>query len=164
MARPDAFDDLCREQSADLVHFATLVAGSRQAGQDLAQDALLEMWRRWDRLELADPSAYLHTVVIRRQHRLRQRFWNREVPAADPGRDETTASGDDRVISRQVLVHALATLPARQRETVVLCHVFDHSTADAAEMLKCSPAAIRSLCDRGLRALRAQLTEEDSHA
>ena len=49
MARPDAFDDLCREQSADLVHFATLVAGSRQAGQDLAQDALLEMWRRWDR-------------------------------------------------------------------------------------------------------------------
>ena len=34
-----------QEQSADLVHFATLVAGSRQAGQDLAQDALLDQIR-----------------------------------------------------------------------------------------------------------------------
>lgn len=160
MARPEAFDELCREHSADLVHFATLVAGSRQAGEDLAQDALLEAWRRWDRLDLADPDAYLHTVVIRRQHRLRQRLWTREVPAAELPAAAVAGVGDDGVVDRRVLVAALAAIPARQREAVVLCHVYDRPTSDAARMLGCSPAAVRSLCDRALRAL----LEEDRDA
>lgn len=164
MARPHAFDELCREHSADLVHFATLVRGDRGKGEDLAQDALLEVWRRWGMLDLADPDAYLHTVVIRRHHRGLQRLWNREHPTRDvPEPNRAVVDAADGVVERDRLLRALATLPDRQREAVVLCHVVDHPTAVAAEVLGCSPAAVRSLCDRGLRALRTQLSLEDSH-
>lgn len=153
------FEQLCHDHSADLVNFAILVAGNRPAGQDLAQDALAELWKRWERSTIDDPVAYLHTIVIRRQHRNGQRFWKREHATETPPAPPAPA-GDGAVLDRLWLTRALATLPSRQREAVVLCHVHDYSTADAAALMQCTPAAVRSLCTRGLAALRTNLTKE----
>lgn len=157
-AAADDFDQFCREHSADLVNFASLVAGDRQIGRDLAQDALLELWRRWP-MELDDPTAYLHTVVIRRQHRLGTRFWNRERSVEHPPEPPPVPGWDSQVVDRQTLVTAINSLPARQREALVLVHVADWSTAEAALVLGTSPAAVRSLCERGRTALRTTLDQ-----
>lgn len=63
------------------------------------------------------------------------------------------------MLDRQSLLAALAQLPPSQREAIVLCHVADHSTADAAAILGTSPAAVRSLCARGLETLRTLIPE-----
>lgn len=63
------FERYCVERSADPVNFATLVTGRAESGRDLAQDALLEVWRRWSRVGVDDLDAYLHTIVIRRHQR-----------------------------------------------------------------------------------------------
>lgn len=51
------------------------------------------------------------------------------------------------MLDRQSLLAALAQLPPSQREAIVLCHVADHSTADAAAILGTSPAS--APCARG---------------
>jgi RNA polymerase sigma-70 factor (ECF subfamily) len=52
---------------------------------------------------------------------------------------------------------ALAELPARQREAILLHHYQDLSNVEAAEVLGVTVEALESLLSRGRRALRARL-------
>lgn len=58
---------------------------------------------------------------------------------------------------RQVLLAALATLPARQRAVVVLHHWEDLSEAQAAAALGCSTGTVKSQAAKGLAKLRTHL-------
>ncbi len=53
--------------------------------------------------------------------------------------------------------HALAQLPASQREAVELIHLKGLSVAEAAAQVGISPGALKVRAHRGYRALRAQL-------
>jgi RNA polymerase sigma factor (sigma-70 family) len=61
------------------------------------------------------------------------------------------------------LARALAALPTRQREAVVLRHYLDLSERDTAEVMGVSAGAVKSYCSRGLTAL-APLLKEDNDA
>jgi RNA polymerase sigma-70 factor (ECF subfamily) len=54
---------------------------------------------------------------------------------------------------------ALAALPDRQREAVVLCHYQDLGNIEAASLMGISVEALESLLSRGRRALRAALAD-----
>jgi RNA polymerase sigma factor (sigma-70 family) len=58
-----------------------------------------------------------------------------------------------------VLNAALAELPRRQREVVVLRYVGDFSEAQVASALGISPGAVKQHASRGLAALRNQLED-----
>jgi RNA polymerase sigma factor (sigma-70 family) len=53
----------------------------------------------------------------------------------------------------------MATLPARQRAVLVLRYYEDLSEAAIADTLGCSTGTVKSTASRGLRALRARLTD-----
>lgn len=146
---------------AELVGLATLVAGDRQAGEDIAQDAFAGLLRRGP---LDDPDAavgYLRRAVVNQARgRLRRRAVAdrpRPVPPdPSPPAVEDAALADD---DARAVAAALARLPLRQRECVVVCTLLGLSHAEAAAVLGIAPGSVKTHVHRGTRRLADLLAE-----
>ncbi|MEU7874681.1 sigma factor, partial [Dactylosporangium sp. NPDC049140] len=63
--REHAFHSFFEAHHAELARLAYLVTGEAEAADDLAADALLEVWRYWDRVVAADnPVGYARGVLV----------------------------------------------------------------------------------------------------
>ncbi|MFI1726987.1 SigE family RNA polymerase sigma factor [Streptomyces sp. NPDC020489] len=143
---------------AELSRLAYLLTGESDAADDLAADALLALWNRWDRVRAADhPAAYARGVVanmartrIRSAVRERRRialFWSQ--------REEKVENPD---IAGVVDVQdALRRLPFRKRACVVLRHAFDLSEKDTALALGVSVGTVKSQTSKGMAELQRLL-------
>lgn len=143
---------------------ATRLLRDRAAAEDVAQEAFLRVWRgarEW-RSGSARYDTWLHTVVLnlcRDRLRRRRELTGEIVPdRADPALDaEQALLATER--ARRV-ADAIAALPERQREAIVLVHYQDLSGAEAAAALEVSIEALESLLARGRRTLRARFAAE----
>ncbi|MET9132959.1 SigE family RNA polymerase sigma factor [Streptomyces antibioticus] len=109
-----------------LIRTAFLLTGEQHAAEDLAQTTLEQVYVAWNRVAAADePDAYVRRVMIN-THSRRYRKELREFLAPrgeDPGMAHEIADTGDRIAQaddRHTLLKALAELPPRQREAVVL--------------------------------------------
>jgi RNA polymerase sigma-70 factor (sigma-E family) len=143
---------------AELSRLAHLLTGEADAADDLAADALLALWNRWDRVRAADhPVAYARGVVanlartrIRSAVRERRRialFWSQ--------REEKTENPD--VAGVVDVRSALRRLPFRKRACVVLRHAFDLSEKDTALALGVSVGTVKSQTSKGMAELQKLL-------
>jgi RNA polymerase sigma-70 factor (sigma-E family) len=142
-----------------LVATAFLVTGDRGLAEDCVQEALTRVHRRWAALRRdGNPHAYTRKAVLNAAlawYRQRGRRV-REVPfgsfdRAGPGEPPLPDAG---------LLDALRALPPRMRAVVVLRYVEDRSERETAELLGCSPGAVKSAASRGLARLRQSLTTD----
>ncbi|MBT2526511.1 SigE family RNA polymerase sigma factor [Streptomyces flavidovirens] len=158
---PDAaveFHDFFERHHAGLARLAHLLTGDADAADDLAADALVALWHRWDRVRAADhPAAYARGVVAnlarsRIRSAVRER---RRVALCWPQRAEY-ADGPDvpAVVDVQ---QALRTLPFRKRACVVLRHAFDLSERDTALALGVSVGTVKSQTSKGVAQLEKLL-------
>ncbi|MFF0016833.1 SigE family RNA polymerase sigma factor [Streptomyces sp. NPDC005374] len=143
---------------AELSRLAHLLTGESDAADDLAADALLALWHRWDRVRAADhPAAYARGVVanlartrIRSAVRERRRialFWSQ--------REEKVENPD--VAGVVDVQEALRRLPFRKRACVVLRHAFDLSEKDTALALGVSVGTVKSQTSKGMAELQRLL-------
>ncbi len=143
---------------AELARLAHLLTGEADGADDLAADALLALWHRWDRVRAAEhPAAYARGVVanmarsrIRSAVRERRRitlFWS--------GRDEGVADPDVPAVVD--VREALRALPFRKRACVVLRHAFDLSEKDTAQALGISVGTVKSQTSKGMAELQRRL-------
>ncbi|WP_407547898.1 SigE family RNA polymerase sigma factor [Streptomyces sp. Pv4-95] len=143
---------------AELARLARLLTGDPEGADDLAADALLALWRRWDRVRAADrPAAYARGVVanlarshIRSAMRERRRvalFWAQSA-------EYTDAPDVPAVVDVQ---QALRTLPFRKRACVVLRHAFDLSERETALALGVSVGTVKSQTSKGMAQLERLL-------
>ena len=144
--------------SPRLLSAAWFLTGDQQAAEDLAQEALARTYARWGRVRAGNPMAFARTVMAN-LHTDRWRKHRREVLTDDlPDRGTWV---DPQTVD---LVRALAGLPRRERECVVLRHYLDLSEKQTAETLGISVGSVKSYTMHGLRRLRAVLLEgEDTH-
>lgn len=157
-SRDDDFTAFVLARSARLVHFARMLCGDAGLAEDLVQTALEKAYLRWDRIELADPFAYVRQAVVN-QHLswLRRRLW-RERPSGDAAEidllleAEVDPSGGAQ---RRVAVGAaLATLSRRERAVVVLRYVEDLTERETAAVLGVAVGTVKSANARALDKLR----------
>ncbi len=152
------FLDFFERHYAELARFAHLLTGEADGADDLAADALIALWQRWDRLRRAEyPLAYARGVVanlarsrIRSAVRERRRialFWSRGTEPLDG--PDVAAVVDVRT--------ALARLPFRKRTCVVLRHAFDLSERDTALALGISVGTVKSQTSKGMAELERML-------
>jgi RNA polymerase sigma-70 factor (sigma-E family) len=156
-----AFEDFVDGSSARLFSMALLLAGQHRAeAEDLLQDVLERAYRRWHRIcQDGDPEPYVRQMLVNasvdRWRRLRRRP---EAPLpADPGELDSNRAGSDqaaRVADRDLLLRALAELPAGQRAVLVLRYFADMSEAQTARALGCSVGSVKTQAARGLARLR----------
>ena len=104
---------------------------------------------------------WMHRVALNLCYdRLRRR---REQPTAEPPEQTDPAPGADQgletaEVGRRVEL-AIAALPDRQREALVLHHYQDLSNIEIAALMKVSVEAVESLLARGRRALKLALAD-----
>lgn len=155
---------LYQQHAADAVQLAYLLTGNKHLAEDLAQDAFVRLFGRFQ--ELRNPEAfgaYLRRTIVNlsRDHfrRLqRERSLSRRQRSSDGEEDDRLS----RVDAHDELFQALQTLPPRQRAAVVLRFCESLSEHETAEILETSVGAVNSLVSRGLTTLRKQVRSEDN--
>jgi RNA polymerase sigma factor (sigma-70 family) len=156
---------LFRERHAELVRLAMLVVGDRPTAEDVVQDVFARLCAK-DLLPGRDGSlAYVRAAVLNGcRSVLRRRAIARRFGGARDafGRDTLQDSAESEAIlaedRRQVLA-ALAALPVRRREVLVLRYWLGLSEAEIASVLGISPGTVKSNAARGLAALARKIGE-----
>lgn len=160
---PAAIQALVARKLPRMLALAQRMLGDPVEAEDVVQEAMLRAWRqasRW-RPGQAKFDTWLHRVALNLCYdRLRRR---REIPTAVlPEQADESAAPDRRLLAADVAGRvdaALAVLPDRQREAVVLCHYQELSNIEAAALMSISVDALESLLARGRRALRQALAD-----
>ncbi|HET6953555.1 MAG TPA: sigma-70 family RNA polymerase sigma factor [Acidimicrobiales bacterium] len=138
-----------------LVRLCYLATLDREAAADAAQEALCRAWRDWSRIgrDGSDPGAWTRTVALNlcrnrwrrlsRQARLAPRLW-------------TATAGDDDLPDVD-LQRALARLPARQRQAVVLHYWAGLGMEGCAAAMGVSPGSVKQHLARARRRLAGEI-------
>ena len=143
-----------------LVGLATMLAGGRAVGEEIAQEAFVIALRHERRQPgyLADPIwPWLRITAVRLAGRNRQRLLREALTYRLRGPDARTS--DVWEAETVDLVRALRRLPSKMRLCVILSHVEDQSTASIAAMLGCSTQNVDSQLRKGRQRLRTILGE-----
>ncbi len=140
---------------------ALRMTGDRSEAEDVTQEAMLRLWRvapRWE-AGRAQVSTWLYRVVgnlCTDQFRRRRTIALDAVP--EPA-DEAAGplAGLIAADRAQALEAALAALPDRQRQAVILRHIEALSNPEIAAIMEIGVEAVESLTARGKRALASAL-------
>jgi RNA polymerase sigma factor (sigma-70 family) len=128
--------------------------------EDAFQAVFLALVRQAPRLDADRPlSGWLHTVADRIARKAQARALKRAAPEVSgdpPGRTDVPAEAGRREFLAAV-DEAIAGLPRRLGEPVVLCCIEGHTRDEAAEALGCSVPAVKARLERGRRLLRRAL-------
>lgn len=141
--------------------YATRLLGDRAEAEDVAQEAMLRLWRisdEWRQGE-AKVTTWLYRVVTNLcTDRLRKRRWVDIDAIPEPPDDAVSAQAGLEEQDRQAaLAEALQGLPERQRQAVVLRHIEGLANPEIAAVMDIGVEAVESLTARGKRALAAAL-------
>lgn len=156
----DSFEDYVNTHGDTLLRFAYVLSGDRYLAEDLVQEVLAKIHRRWHRMEHVEQrNAYIRSAIVRQFLSWRRRLSSRERPVS--GVPERSGTGPDTAnahADREAMWQMLATLPARQRAVLVLRFYEDMSDAAIAEAVGCREATVRTHAARGLARLRRLLS------
>jgi len=156
----DDFNEFVAGNLEQLLKTAYLITWDAGEAEDLAQECLLKVARRWPRVRgMAQPRAYAQRILINLAldaagGRAR---WRGEHDGAPAGADEPARDLLAGLEARAELLDALARLTPRQRAVLVLRYFNDLTEAQTAEVLDCSPGTVKSNASRGLARLREVL-------
>jgi RNA polymerase sigma-70 factor, ECF subfamily len=143
--------------------FSSRLLGDPSEAEDVCQEAFVKLWQlapSWTPGQ-AKIGTWLYQVALNGcRDRLRRR---RPEAAVEPEALHSNAlgpGGQHERDERHTRLHqAIAELPPRQREALVLFHLQGHSQTEVAAVLEVSVDALESLLARGRRALRTRLDE-----
>jgi RNA polymerase sigma factor (sigma-70 family) len=152
----EAFFDLHFER---VFRAVLLIAGDRIEAEDVAQEAFVKVYERWDRVALMDdPVGYLYrTALNERRGRARRALrWRRRSLFERAPDDQTSASA----IARAEVMRALAALTEEQRAVVALVEYVGMEPSEAASVLGISAEAARARLHRAREAMRQELQDD----
>lgn len=140
---------------------AMRMLGDRAEAEDVAQEAMLRLWKiapDWRSGE-AKVTTWLYRVVSNLcTDRLRKQRAVDLDSVPEPEDDQRSAEGELQETARMTALQgALAELPERQKQAVVLRHIEGLGNPEIAEIMEISTEAVESLTARGKRALAAIL-------
>ena len=150
------FSEFFASQYGPLCWLGLLLTGSRAEAEELAQEALVRTWWRWQLVRRPDdPQRYVRKVLVNRQRSLLRRAL-RETRALGWSRPEEQMppTGDERDM---VLWQAVQALPAQQRAVLMLRYQEDLTEHDVARLLGLPLGTVKSRTHRALARLRRQL-------
>ncbi len=134
-------------------------AGGPQAADDLAQDTFLSFLDTLDRYEHRGRlRSWLYGIALRKARSDRRRWWRRlglgrREGFGAAGVAAPAPAPDERLADRQRIDAAMASLPAAQREALVLVAVEGLAVAEAARVLGISENAVSTRLYRARKAL-----------
>jgi RNA polymerase sigma-70 factor (ECF subfamily) len=147
-----AFEEFFATERTRLHRALFAITGSRAEAEDIAQDAFLRVWERWDRVgSLDDPAGYLHRTAMNVFRDRRRRLVLSLKRAVHPSPDWNEY---DAVEARSVAASVLGSLPPRQRAALVLTEGLGYSAEEAGRMLGIKGSTVRALHHQARSSMR----------
>jgi RNA polymerase sigma-70 factor (sigma-E family) len=144
----------------DLVRTAALMTDDRFLAEEIVQDAFAGLVARWGTVDPDRALAYLYRAVANgARSALRRR---RTVRAHPPDHAEPLPGADAAVLRSSgydSLLRAVAALPRRQRDVLVLRYYSELSVAETAAALGLSAGAVTTAAHRAITALSRRKEE-----
>jgi RNA polymerase sigma factor (sigma-70 family) len=150
------FGEFVRGYREKLRKFAFWMCGDWHASEDIVQDALMAIHRRWPGLDDAGRISYARTVVA---HLVIREVGRRGRSKEDRWGEEAGACEEEQWADRLTVRDAVAHLPARQQEIVRLRFWNALGTGEIADRLSMPAGTVRSDLTRAYATLRMLLQE-----
>lgn len=144
-----------------LVALGTRLLGDRAEAEDIAQEVFVRIWKQapsWHEGQ-ARFDTWMHRVALNLCY-TRLRSWHEEPMGEVPEEADMEAEPASRLEARargDQVRQALAALPVRQREALVLSYYQELPNLEAAAVMDISVEALESLLTRARRNLRARM-------
>jgi RNA polymerase sigma-70 factor (sigma-E family) len=158
----DVVTEIYTDHYNQLVRLAVMLVHDVQTAEEVVQDAFEAMHLAWRRLRDSEKAlSYLRQAIVNRSRSVLRHRKVVEMHPPKPAPDEQSAEHAAlTLIERSAVTSALRSLPARQREAVVLRYYGDFSEADIAKAMGISRGAVKSHTARAMAALKATLEQE----
>jgi RNA polymerase sigma-70 factor (sigma-E family) len=154
--------DLYQAHALALVRVAKLLLRDQPSAEDVVQDAFLSLYQALPRLKDHDQILpYLRAAVINRSRsvlRARRRAVLRKVQHEPPMSSAEAAAMVSE--DRRAVLAAVARLPRRAREVLVLRYYLDLADQEIAAALGVSRGTVSSTASRAMAAIARELSEE----
>jgi RNA polymerase sigma-70 factor (sigma-E family) len=152
-----------RADGPALVGLARLLLDDPRQAEEVVQEAFIRTYAGWSRVRNRDdPLPYVRRAVVNLarsglRRRRTERAFRFERPDDAPSAEDTAAAQarDDAVAL------AVAALPRRQRECVVLRFYADATVPEVATTLRISDGSVKQHLHRALATLGEQFREDD---
>ena len=147
----EAFAALYRQHHPAVLRSALYMTGDPAAAAEVTQDVFVWLIHHPAAFDPArgEFPAFLNGVARKVLHR-RERTLRRWLPFSEAApRKVDSAAALDRALDSASVRKAIALLPVRYREAVVLCDLEGKSYEEAAGLLSCAVGTIRSRLHRG---------------
>jgi RNA polymerase sigma-70 factor, ECF subfamily len=154
-----SFAALFRREYPRLVALAWGLTGSRETAEDLAQESLLALHRRWDDLaHIENPTAYVRrTCANLSVSWIRRRVRETKALGRLEGLRGSVSTIDE---STDAFWAAVRSLPRRQAQVVALHYGCDLGIDEVAEVLAMAPGTVKAHLHRARARLEPRLTDE----
>ena len=156
---PASFEDFFLTRREDLLGALFVLTRDREEAKDISQDAFVAVWERWDDIcRLEDPTGYLfRTALNKHRSRIRRaRVAARRVLVSPAPSSDADTGGDRADVAR-----ALAALPRRQREAIVLTDLLEFDSTQAGRIMGVASSTVRRLTQNAREHLRKSLEVHD---
>jgi RNA polymerase sigma-70 factor (sigma-E family) len=166
------FERFVLDTADALLRASSLITWDAAEAEDLVQECLFRVARRWPRVRKMDhPAAYARTVLVhlaldegKRRSRRRSELHASAAGRLDAREDDSAVRVFGRVEASADLLRALGELPPRQRVALVLRYFEDLSEAEAAGAMGCSVGTVKSTTARALERLRSVVEQPTATA
>ena len=164
-----AFDLLILRHKDSLYRFARRYVGQADDAYDVLQDSFVSAWLALNRYDPTRPFApWLRRIVLNKCRDLRRRQAVRRmllrtfaIEAAEPVVAEAPIESDLQAERLRKLDQAVAALPSRYKEALLLTMMDGMSHEDAASILKISSKAVEMRLYRARQQLREILDQPE---
>lgn len=152
LAVDEALAEVCQREYPRLVGLLALRVGDVHVAEELAQDALTHLMRRWSKVDR--PSAWLTQVALNMANSwLRRKDAERRAYRRHGTRADRTPPADAAEIV--AVREAVSRLPRRQQTALILRYYEDLSVAETAKVMGCPQGTVKSLVHRALKTLES---------
>ncbi len=152
------FEEFAAARLPALLRYATVLTNDPHLAEDIVQEVLLQVHRKWKRVQGAPaPEAYVRRMVTNQFLSWRRRRSSDETPRSPQEMIDLGVAAADattRVDDRDALLARIAGLPRRQRVALVLRYFSDLPDEGIAEAMGCRVVTVRSHISRALSTLR----------
>jgi RNA polymerase sigma-70 factor (ECF subfamily) len=157
---PETFEGFFEAEYARLARALYLVTGDPSEAEDVAQEAMVRVYERWDRVRRANfPPGYLYRTALNLYRSRLRRLAVRARRAVAGQRSEPDPA--EAAEAADEIGRALASLPGGQREAIVLVEWLGFDHAEAGRVLGIEPVSVRVRLSRARATLRGRLRLED---
>jgi RNA polymerase sigma-70 factor (ECF subfamily) len=158
--RAPSFEEFYEATSRPVFTALCLVTGDRHEAEEIAQDAFVRVFERWDRVgSLEDPTGYLFRVsmnVFRSRYRRASLGLRRTLFLAPQANDDLAA-----VETHDEVVRLLMGLDPKQRAAVLLTAILDYPAEEAGRMLGLRASSVRSMTTRARAQMKLEVTPHE---